>query len=145
MEVCCLASPLFKCELGGGETGDVGNTHQASERTATEQMELLKRLHKRATQFGTTNIRTFAYWRRGELTPQIEDAVAAGMTDAVKYAEDNGLMLLMENEHDCYLGTGVETARFLSQVQLTRFSGVLGPGQRLFRWRNAIPDRIRGN
>ncbi len=131
MEVCCLASPLFKCELGAGEGGGVGNVHQATERTAAEQMDLLKRLHKRANQFGTQYMRTFAYWRRGELTPRIEDAIIAGMSDAIKYAEDNDIVLLMENEHDCYLGTGVETASFLARVELARAEGLLGPRQRV--------------
>ena len=140
MEVCCLASPLFKCELGGGASDDVGNVHQATERTAVEQMELLKRLHKRANQFGTKYMRTFAYWRRGELTPRIEDAIIAGMSDAVKYAEDNGIVLLMENEHDCYLGTGAETARFLSRVNSPALRACWDPGNAYFAGEKAYPD-----
>lgn len=132
LEVCCLASPLFKCELVGIESGQAGNTHQASERTAQEQMELLKRLEKRAKQFGTRNIRTFAYWRRGELTPQIEDQIEIGMRDAVKYAEDHDLVLLMENEHDCYLGTGVETAEFLSRFNSPALRACWDPGNAFF-------------
>lgn len=128
MEVCCLASPLYKCELDPTAGGDVGNTHQAGERTVEQQMDLLKLLHKRANQFGTRNIRTFAYWRRGELTPNIEEAIADGMADAIKYAEDNGLMLLMENEHDCYLGTGAETARFLSRINSPALRACWDPG-----------------
>jgi sugar phosphate isomerase/epimerase len=140
MEVCCLASPLFKCELGGGAGDDVGNVHQATERTAAEQMDLLKRLHKRANQFGTKYMRTFAYWRRGELTPRIEDAIIAGMSDAVKYAEDNGVVLLMENEHDCYLGTGEETARFLSRVNSPALRACWDPGNAFFAGEKAYPD-----
>lgn len=140
MEVCCLASPLFKCELGGGASDEVGNVHQATERTAIEQMELLKRLHKRANQFGTKYMRTFAYWRRGELTPRIEDAIIAGMSDAVKYAEDNGIVLLMENEHDCYLGTGAETARFLSRVNSPALRACWDPGNAYFAGEKAYPD-----
>lgn len=128
MQVCCLASPLFKCELDSTATGQVGNTHQAGERTAEQQMDLLKLLHKRAKQFGTRNIRTFAYWRRGELTPKIEEAIEDGMSDAIKYAEDNDLMLLMENEHDCYLGTGAETARFLSRINSPALRACWDPG-----------------
>ena len=140
MEVCCLASPLFKCELGDSESDKVGNTHQASERTAKEQMDLLKRLHKRANQFGTRYIRTFAYWRRGELTPKIEDAIIDGMSDAVKYAEDNNLVLLMENEHDCYLGTGAETAKFLSRVNSPALRACWDPGNAFFAGEKPYPD-----
>ena len=140
MEVSCLASPLFKCELGESADDKVGNTHQATQRTAREQMELLKRLHKRANQFGTRYMRTFAYWRRGELTPKIEDAIIAGMSDAVKYAEDNDLVLLMENEHDCYLGTGAETARFLSRVNSPALRACWDPGNSYFAGETPYPD-----
>jgi sugar phosphate isomerase/epimerase len=140
MEVCCLASPLFKCELGGGDSADAGNVHQATARTAIEQMELLKRLHGRAKQFGTNYVRTFAYWRRGELTPAIEDAIVAGMADAVKYAEDNDIVLLMENEHDCYLGTGVETAKFLARVNSPALQACWDPGNAYFAGEKPFPD-----
>lgn len=140
MEVCCLASPLFKCELGDGSDNKVGNTHQASERTAQEQMDLLKRLHKRANQFGTRFVRTFAYWRRGDVTPQIEDAIIAGMSDAIKYAEDNDLVLLMENEHSCYLSTGAETAKFLSRVNSPALRACWDPGNGFFAGESPFPE-----
>ena len=140
MEACCLASPLFKCELGGAASDSAGNTHQASERTAQGQMDLLKRLHKRANQFGTRLIRTFSYWRRGVYTPKIEDAIIAGMSDAIKYAEDNDLLLLMENEHDCYLGTGTETAEFLSRVNSPALRACWDPGNGFFAGERPFPD-----
>ena len=140
LEVCCLASPLFKCELVDVAGQSVGNTHQATARTAQEQMDLLKRLHKRANQFGTNMMRTFAYWRRGELTPQVEDAIAAGMADAIKYAEDNGIVLLMENEHDCYLSTGAETARFLSRINSPALRACWDPGNGFFAGERPFPE-----
>lgn len=139
LEVCCLASPLFKCELEGAGGDAVGNTHQATVRTAQEQMDLLKRLHKRADQFGTKFIRTFAYWRRHDLTPEIEDAIAAGMADAIKYAEDNGLVLLLENEHACYFGPGVEAGRFLARVNSPALRGCWDPGNAFFAGEQAFP------
>jgi len=140
MEVCCLASPLFKCELGGEVSDQTGNMHEATARTAQEQMNLLKRLHKRANQFGTRYLRTFAYWKRGELTPAIEEAIAAGMSDAVRYAEDNDIVLLMENEHDCYLGTGAQTARFLTRVNSPALRACWDPGNAYFAGETPYPD-----
>lgn len=140
MEVCCLASPLFKCELGGGESDETGNMHEATARTAREQMELLKRLDKRAKQFGTRLVRTFAYWRRGATTPQIEDAIFAGMTDAVKYAEDNDLILVLENEHDCYMSTGVETAKMLARFNSPALRACWDPGNAYFAGECPFPD-----
>lgn len=139
LEVSCLASPLFKCELEGMGGDSVGNTHQAAERSNREQMDLLKRLHKRANQFGTRFIRTFAYWRRNELTPKIEDAIAAGMADAIKYCEDNDLVMLLENEHACYFGPGVEAAKFLARVNSPALRGCWDPGNAFFAGERAFP------
>lgn len=138
-ETVCLASPLYKCELPGLGTKTTGNTHQATERTADEQMELLKRLHKRANQFGTKFIRVFAYWRRDPLNPEIEDAIAAGMADGIKYCEDNDLVMLLENEHACYFGTGVECGAFLARINSPALRGVWDPGNAFFAGEQAFP------
>lgn len=134
MAVVGLASPLFKCELGE-QSGDLGRMHGASQRTAQQQMEVLARCSALAKRFGTNYIRIFSYWKRGPLTPEIEDAIAAGISDAVKYAEDTGVVLLMENEHDTYLGTGVETARFLSRFDSPALKAVWDPGNAFY-----VPD-----
>lgn len=143
LAVCCLASPLFKCELFEGEGGETGRMHQAVERTSQEQMDLLARCAGLAKAFGASYIRMFSFWRRGPLTPEIEDAIAAQIGDAVKYAEDNGIVLLMENEHDCYLGTGVETARFLERVNSPALQAVWDPGNAFFADENPFPDGYR--
>lgn len=140
MEVVALASPLFKCELGGGIAEGTGRLHEATQRTVDEQMDVLVRCGKYAKMLGTKYIRTFAFWRRGEQTPQIEDAVAAGMADAIKYAEDNDLVLLLENEHDCYMGTGAETARFLSRFNSPALRACWDPGNAYFAGEIPFPD-----
>lgn len=139
MEVCCLASPLYKCELGEA-AGELGMTHQATERTAAEQMDVLERCTRIAKFFGTRYIRMFAYWKRGELTPAIEDAIADGIADAVKYAEDNDVVLLMENEHACYLGTGAETARLLSRFDSPALRAVWDAGNAFMAGEKPFPD-----
>jgi sugar phosphate isomerase/epimerase len=127
-EVCCLASPLYKCEMGSTAGQATGRTHQAAARTADQQLDLLKHLAVLAKRFNTPNIRIFSFWKRGDLTPEIEDGIAEGIADGVKFAEDNGVALLMENEHACYLGTGVETARFLDRIGSPALKAVWDPG-----------------
>lgn len=139
-EVCCLASPLWKCELPGAGGGELGMTHQASERGPEQQMNLLKRLTELARKFDTKMIRVFSYWKRGDLTAEIEDGIAAGIADGVKYAEDNGVLLLMENEHACYLGSGVETGRFLERVNSPALRAVWDPGNAFMTGELPFPD-----
>lgn len=140
MSVCCLASPLFKCELQKDLIAETGRMHLATERTPEQQMELLARCARLAKVFGTRYIRCFSFWRRGQLTPEIEDAVAYSISDAVKYAEDNDVVLLMENEHDCYLGTGAETARMLSRFESPALRAVWDPGNAFFAGEIPYPD-----
>jgi len=139
MPVCCLATPLFKCELGDS-SGELGRTHGAQNRSLMEQMELLKKCESLAAVFDTHFIRIFAFWRRGELTPEIEDRIADSIADAVKYAEDKGLVLLMENEHDCYLGTGSDTARFLARFESPALRSVWDPGNAFCANEKPFPD-----
>lgn len=140
MTVCCLSTPLFKCELGEESEGDVGRTHQATQRTAAQQMDLLAKCDRIGKLFGTKNIRIFSFWRRGELTVAVEDAIVDGVADAVKYAEDNDVTLLMENEHACYLGTGADTARFLSRVNSPALRAVWDPGNAFFAGESPFPE-----
>lgn len=140
LECCCIASPLYKCELPGSSSGELGQTHQAKERGPEDQMDLLKHCAKVAKMFGTKNIRIFSYWRRGSLTPDIADAIEAGLSDAVKFAEDNDVVLLMENEHACYLGTGVETAEFLGRFNSPALRAVWDPGNAFFAGENPFPN-----
>ncbi|MGC8863837.1 MAG: sugar phosphate isomerase/epimerase family protein, partial [Armatimonadota bacterium] len=140
-QVCCLASPLYKCELGSTtSSGAVGRTHQATARTADEQLDLLKHLAAVAKRFGTPYIRIFSFWKRGDLSPEIETAIAEGISDGVKFAEDTGVVLLMENEHACYLGTGVETARFVECINSPALKAVWDPGNAFLAGEKPFPD-----
>jgi len=140
MEVVCLASPLFKCELGEGVIGPGGRLHEATQRTVAEQMDVLARCARLARLLGTKYIRTFAFWRRGEQSQAIEESIAAGLADAIKYAEDNELVLLLENEHDCYMSKGADTARFLGRINSPALRMVWDPGNAFFAGDIPFPD-----
>ena len=132
LEVCCVSAPLFKCELGskGGRT----------ERTADQQLDLLRHMARVAGLFGTNRVRVFSFWRHGELTAEIEDRIAEGMADSVRFAEDNGIELVLENEHACYLGTGCEAARFLDRMNSPALGAVWDPGNAFFAGEKPFPN-----
>ncbi len=139
-EVCCLASPLYKCEIGSTSGGATGRTHQAAARAADQQLDLLRHLTSVARKLHTRHIRIFSFWKRGDLTPAIEEAIAHGIADGVKFAEDNGIELWMENEHACYLGTGAETARFLARINSPALRAVWDPGNAFMAGEKPFPD-----
>lgn len=128
MSVSCIASPLYKCDLHGASGEATGRTHQATERTLEQQMDLLEKCIRIAGIFDTKLIRIFAFWKRGELTDNIERQIVDTLRLPAARAEEAGVILALENEHACYLGTGVETARVLRAVNSPALKGVWDPG-----------------
>src|SRR3989442_7245514 len=68
----CLATPFYKCDLDLDQGSVHGAMHLAKPRGFGEQIEMLRRCCGLAREFGTDLIRVFSFWRKGELTPQIE-------------------------------------------------------------------------
>src|SRR5947209_4991469 len=75
MVVSCLATPMFKCDLETDAASIEGPMHLARARRISEQVELLRRCCGLAHTFGTDLIRVFTFWRKGELTPEIEERI----------------------------------------------------------------------
>ena len=140
IKVCCLASPFFKCDLEMAESGATGRSHQATERGMDRQMELLNRLIELAGVFDTKLIRVFAFWKHGDLTEDIERRIIEAFAEPVKVAEKAGVILALENEHACYLGTGGDTARVLRAVNSPALKAVWDPGNAVCAGENAFPD-----
>lgn len=131
MTVCCLDTPLFKCDLDSADTATTGATgpkHGARDLGREEQLHLLNRSIDLAQRFGTQYIRIFSFWKRGPLTPEIEERIAEALVAPARMAERAGMTLVLENEHACYLGTGAETARVIETVGSPALKMVWDPG-----------------
>jgi sugar phosphate isomerase/epimerase len=128
LKACGIASPFFKCELTGGAARDTGNLHLARDRTLDEQMEVLRRCIQAAHTFETPFVRVFAFWRRGETTPEIERRIADLFHEPLRVAREAGVTLLLENEHDCYMSAGEETASLLARLAPEGLGLVWDPG-----------------
>jgi sugar phosphate isomerase/epimerase len=140
MTVTCLATPMYKCDLEQNAATVEGPMHLARARTMGEQLELLRRCAGIAHEFGTDLIRVFAFWRKGELTPAVEARIVDAFAEPVKIAEQEGMTLVLENEHACLIGTGAEAARILSEVNSPRLRGCWDPGNAFFAGERAFPD-----
>ena len=127
-KVPCIASPFFKCELQETAASQVGMTHQATERTLADQKPLLEQLFRLADYFDTNLIRVFSFWKRGDLTPEIQRRIIDMFQEPVAMAERAGKILALENEADCYVGTGVETAAVLKEINSPWFRATWDPG-----------------
>jgi Sugar phosphate isomerases/epimerases len=141
MRVPCIDTPLYKCEIEE-KTRDarVGPTHGARERTLADQMHLLQQSIDLCKRFDAPYIRIFSFWKRGSLTPEIEDRIADLLVRPCEVAERAGVTLLLENEHACYLGTGAETARVIERVGSKALKMVWDPGNAFMAGEQPFPS-----
>lgn len=140
MTVSCLATPFYKCDLQDDEAVVAGRMHLARARAYTEQMDLLRRCCELAHDFGTRLVRVFAFWRQGQLTPDVERRIIDAFEEPVRIAADAGIVLALENEHACILGTGAETARVVRAIDSPTLRVCWDPGNALAAGENPFPN-----
>jgi sugar phosphate isomerase/epimerase len=144
VKVIGLATPFYKCDLpgfdGGSESGPTGLLHGASDHRFDEQIELLVRCIKTANALDAKLIRVFTFWKKTELTQQVEDAIVAAFREPARLAEAAGVTLIVENEHACYTGTGADTARVLSRINSPAVQAVWDPGNAIMAGEEPYPN-----
>ncbi|GBC93491.1 hypothetical protein HRbin15_01982 [bacterium HR15] len=124
--VCSIASPVFKTDLFGAQTR--GPMHGASEQHIERHFALLQHCLEVARFFDAPLVRLFAFWRAGKLTPKREKQIVAMLERALPFAERAGVLLGLENEHSCQVGTGAELAHVLQQIDSPWLRAVWDPG-----------------
>lgn len=81
----------------------------------SRQIDDIKRAADAALTLGTDKMRIFSFRRVAE--PQaIFNRVVEQLHKALEIAEEKGVTLLVENEYDCNIGTGEETARLFKAI-----------------------------
>ena len=129
VQVIGLATPFYKCDLPGAAVdGPAGPLHSASARGLGDQIALLEHCIEAAHFFDTPLIRVFSFWKRGPLTPALEETITDAFAEPAALAEREGVTLILENEHACYLGTGAQTARVLAEINSPAVRAVWDPG-----------------
>src|SRR5207249_6736294 len=102
--------------------------------------DLLKRCAGLAHEFGTDLIRVFTFWRQGDLTPAIEQQIVAAFARPLEIADQEDVTLVLENEHACYIGTGAEAARILSELDSPRIKACWDPGNAFVAGERPYPE-----
>ena len=129
MHVVGIASPFYKCDLPGVTAeGEAGPLHSATARGLGDQIALLEHCIEVARFFDTNLIRVFSFWKRGPLTPEIEEMIVDAFAEPAAIAERAGVILGLENEHACYLGTGAQAARALAEINSPAVRAIWDPG-----------------
>lgn len=143
LRAACLATPFFKCDLtyktpNPGESA--GRMHLAQPRSMDQQMNLLRRCIQLAHLFETSFIRVFSFWRKDILTPALEQEIARAFEAPVALATREGITLLLENEHACYIGTGTEAARVAGAIDSPGLRICWDPGNAFFAGEEPYPE-----
>ena len=143
MQVVALATPFFKCDLtmdapNPGEAA--GAMHLAQTRTMEQQLAMLERCIHLAHFFGTNLLRVFAFWRKEVMTTEIEAKILEAFVAPVAMATKESVTLVLENEHACFVGSGVEAARILGQINSPSLRAVWDPGNAFSLGETPFPD-----
>ena len=107
LTVTAIASPIFKSARDGTAQRVQGDFQLSGFDSFEGQLELLRRSAALAKRFGTERIRIFTFWREPWGDALAED-VARKLTAAATLARDLGVVLAVENEPVCVVGTGWE-------------------------------------
>ncbi len=143
LRVAALSTPFFKCDLemnAPNEGEAAGRMHLATPRGLPEQMDMLRRCIELAHYFDTRLIRVFSFWRKAALTPQLEEQIVEAFASPVAIAANEGVVLGLENEHACYIGTGTEAARIAAAVNSPNFKIVWDPGNAFYAGETPFPE-----
>lgn len=125
--IVCLATPFLKCEL------DSASEYQ-------DHLQILRRAIAAAHILGTGIVRTFTFWKQGELASNFQRIVQA-YAEPARIAAGEGIILGVENEAACNVGTGHEAAQFIEAVGSPAVKAVWDPGNAYWTGRErAVPD-----
>jgi L-ribulose-5-phosphate 3-epimerase len=113
-DVCAISSPFLKCHLYGNGTPQ-GALHFASPASREEQWNVLERTLNVARLLDAPVVRAFSFWRVPDPASVREELVRT-LVQAAERAQEAGLKLGLENEHECNVGTGAEAGWVLDRV-----------------------------
>lgn len=140
LQVSEIGSPIFKWNLPEvpAKANEKRDEFKANF-TEADADRLLEKAFGLARFFGTRKVRIFAYWRvedREKAYPYIRDRLAK----AAKTATKNDIILTLENEYACNVGTGGELGRILKDVNSPHLRGNWDPGNAAFLDEVPFPD-----
>jgi sugar phosphate isomerase/epimerase len=139
LTVSQIGSPIFKYNLpqmparsDQGDSFGANFTEKDSDRLLHQSFEL-------ARFFRTNKVRIFSYWRVADpekAYPYVRDRLAK----AAELAGQNQILLTLENEHECNIGTGKDLGRIVRDVNSPHLRGNWDPGNAAMLGEVPYPD-----
>jgi len=140
LQVVSIASPVLKCVLPNAPEVDSRFQHDvfASKHTFEDQPRLTEHAIKVAQFFSAPIVRVFSYWRTVE-PKKCEDTIVEALTQLAELGEKEKVIIGLENEHACNVGTAEETAHILRRVTHPNLKVVWDPANALCAGEDPFP------
>lgn len=136
--VSAVSSPLFKCSLDPSRPMKTGDQFGNEETDVETHHEMVHRAIRIAKMLNTKFIRIFSFWREQEPDKYTDDIVSH-LSKAAQVAEQEGIILLLENEHSCNGGYASEVATIVRRVNSPALKALWDPGNEE-RWSPSYPQ-----
>ena len=115
---CGIATPFYKCDID-----------DADERR--EHLRILRDCAALGRRFGTNLLRCFAFWNTGSTEARWREILDA-FEEPLQVADDEGMILGMENEASTSLSTAALTRRFIDELDHPRVRAIWDPANELY-------------
>ena len=138
LAVSAIASPFLKCWLDGSRRPAPGDAFFSQDRDYDEHLMLLDRAIELAERFGTRLIRCFAFWRERD-PAAVWPIILRRFERPVQRAERAGVTLVVENESSTNVGTGVELARLVADIESPHLRALWDPGNAMYAGETPFP------
>jgi sugar phosphate isomerase/epimerase len=140
LPVIAIASPLLKCVLPEAPDLDSRFQHDAfaSKHTFEDQPRLTERAIQIAKFFNSKIIRVFSYWRTVAPEECLE-RISAALAQLSTLAEKENVLIGLENEHACNVGTAYEAMQVLQTVKGASLGLVWDPANALVAGEDPFP------
>jgi len=141
LQVVGIASPLLKCTLPDSPPLDGRFEHDvfASAHTYADQPRLMRRAAEIAHLMGARLIRVFSFWRTLEPEKCFGRLIEI-LNEFAEQAAREDLILGLENEHACHVGTASEAARVLAAAGHPNLSLVWDPANAFVAGEEPFPE-----
>ena len=141
MTIVSLASPLLKCVLPDSPALDTRVQHDVfgSPYNYEDQPRLTARAFEIAERLGARVLRVFSYWRTVE-PEKTFDRVAESLAQLADQASGRGLVIGLENEHACNVGTGAEAGTLLGRLNHPSLQLVWDPANAMILGERSYKD-----
>jgi len=126
LEVVCIASPLFKCNL-------------TEESEVKEHLRFVRRLTEITKFFDAELLRGFAFWSTGSLDDYWEEIIER-LKEAVDICKSEGVIYALENEAATFVATGEDAKKTVTAVGSKGIGITWDPGNSFCAGETPYPD-----